>query len=172
MNDFKFDSKLKSFQIQEEFEMKSSSVGTSVFKKKIADKKHPYPTVDAIIKYYDKGKFKGIVLVNRKYAPFGWALPGGFVNYNESVEKAVKREAKEETGLTIKKIDFVGVYSDPRRDKRLHTITTVFLCKASGKIKAHDDAKGIGVFSLNKIPKLCFDHGKIIKNHLKEIRKY
>lgn len=135
-------------------------------------RKHPIPTVDAIILHYEKGKFQGIVLVERKFEPKGMALPGGLAEYGESLEECVKREAKEETGLTINIIKQLHTYSNPKRDKRFHSISTVFLATGRGKLKAGDDAKGVKVYSLKEIPKrLCFDHRKILKDSLKEIKK-
>jgi ADP-ribose pyrophosphatase YjhB (NUDIX family) len=97
--------------------------------------RNPIPTVDIIIEY--KG---GIILIKRKNPPEGWALPGGFVDYGESLETAAFREAKEETGLNIKLIRQFHTYSDPKRDSRHHTITTVYIAKAKGIAIAGDDA--------------------------------
>jgi len=122
----------------------------------------PYLTVDIIIKY--KG---GIVLINRKYKPYGWALPGGFVNYGERVEEAAIREAKEETSLNIKLEKQFHVYSDPKRDPRMHTVSVVFVATGKGKLRASDDAKEANVFSPDKVPELCFDHNRIIEDFIK-----
>lgn len=130
---------------------------------KFLRQKRPFVVVDAIISYFEKGKFRGIVLVERKNPPKGWALPGGFVNYGETLEQAVKREAKEETGLSIKILSQFQAYSAPKRDPRLHAISVVFLCKAKGKIWHGSDAKQAKVFSLKSIPKLAFDHNRAIK---------
>ena len=121
----------------------------------------PFLTVDALIIYEGK-----LVLVKRKNAPYQgrFALPGGFVEVGETVEEAVAREAKEETGLDIEIIKLLGVYSDPSRDPRGHTVTICFLAKGSGNLKAGSDAKETGLFGLNEIPELAFDHNKIIKN--------
>jgi len=121
----------------------------------------PFLTVDALIIYDGK-----LVLVKRKNAPYQdrFALPGGFVEVGETVEEAVAREAKEETGLDIEIIKLLGVYSDPSRDPRGHTVTICFLAKGSGNLKAGSDAKETGLFGLNEIPELAFDHNKIIKN--------
>ncbi len=129
--------------------------------KRVLQNKYPFPTVDAAIKYYEKGEFKGIVLVERKFPPKGWAFPGGFVEQGETLETAVVREAKEETGLDIEVEKQFHTYSEPKRDPRIHTITTVFICKASGKIKSGSDAKNVKLFSLDKIPALAFDHNRI-----------
>ena len=123
---------------------------------------HPYPTVDVIIEM-DCG---GIILIKRKNPPFGWALPGGFVDYGESLEEAAVREALEETSLHITLKDQLHTYSDPKRDKRKHTITTVYLAKAKGKPKAADDAEDIGVFTSDTLPHpLAFDHEQIVSNY-------
>jgi len=121
----------------------------------------PFLTVDALIIYEGK-----LVLVKRKNAPYQgrFALPGGFVEVGETVEEAVAREAKEETGLDIEIIKLLGVYSDPSRDPRGHTVTICFLAKGSGNLKAGSDAKETGLFGLNEIPELAFDHNKIIKD--------
>ena len=134
--------------------------------------RYPFPVVDMIIKYYDGKKFKGIVLVERKNIPKGWAIPGGFIEYGESCENAAIREAKEETGLDIEIVKQLGTYSDPKRDPRIHTISTVFLCKANGKINSGSDAKKAKVFSIKQAQKmkLCFDHNKILKDALKELK--
>jgi O-acetyl-ADP-ribose deacetylase (regulator of RNase III)/ADP-ribose pyrophosphatase YjhB (NUDIX family) len=122
----------------------------------------PFTTVDAIIETGD-----GIVVIERSNPPFGWALPGGFVDYGESLEEAVVREAKEETGLAVTGLKQFHTYSKPGRDPRFHTIATVFLAQAKGKPKAGDDARGVKVVQLNDIEKLsfAFDHKKIIQDY-------
>ena len=123
--------------------------------------KNPIPTVDIIIRTP-----KGIVLVDRKNYPLGWAIPGGFVDYGETVEHAAVREAKEEIGLKVKLVRQFHIYSDPRRDPRQHTISTVFIANAKGLPKAGDDAKNIGVFTHATLPKkLAFDHKQILKDY-------
>lgn len=124
----------------------------------------PFVAVDALIKHYEKKKLAGIVLVERKNPPKGWALPGGFVDYGETLEQAVKREAREETGLKIKIIRQLHTYSNPKRDPRIHCISVAFLCKASGKLKHGSDAKKVKVFPLNRLPKLAFDHKKMVSD--------
>ncbi|WP_245542849.1 inositol monophosphatase family protein [Thermodesulfobacterium hveragerdense] len=126
--------------------------------------KNPFPTVDIIIKFAD-----GIVLIYRKNSPQGWALPGGFVDYGESLEQAAIREAKEETNLDIELEYLLGCYSSPNRDPRFHTISTVFVAKGKGMLKGMDDAKEAQVFKLEKIPwdSLVFDHAQILRDFLK-----
>ena len=97
--------------------------------------RNPFPTVDIIIRIND-----GIVLIKRKNPPYGWALPGGFVDYGESLETAAAREAKEETTLDIRLISQLGAYSDPKRDPRHHTISVVFIAEADGIPKAADSS--------------------------------
>jgi ADP-ribose pyrophosphatase YjhB (NUDIX family) len=123
--------------------------------------RNPIPTVDIIIKL--KG---GIILIKRKNPPEGWALPGGFVDYGETLESAAIREAKEETGLDIKLIRQFHTYSDPWRDPRHHTITTVYVAKAKGTAIAGDDAKEAGVFMKEALPeKIAFDHKEILNDY-------
>ena len=123
--------------------------------------RNPIPTVDIIIEY-----IKGIVLIKRKNPPEGWALPGGFVDYGESLEAAAVREAKEETGLEVELVRQFHTYSDPKRDPRHHTITTVFIAKANGKAVAGDDAQEIGIFRKDNLPEqIVFDHRDIINEY-------
>jgi len=113
-----------------------------------------------------------ILLVKRKHQPFKgkWALPGGFVEYGEKVEDAVVREVFEETGLKTKIVDLVGVYSDPGRDPRGHTVTIVYLLEVvDGELKEGDDASDVKFFDLKRLPTLSFDHDKIIKDILRRI---
>ena len=123
--------------------------------------RNPLPTVDIIIETP-----KGIILVKRKNPPHGWALPGGFVDYGETLEEAAVREAKEETSLNVKLVSVLGAYSDPKRDPRHHTISYVFIARSRGKAKASDDALEIGAFDRNSLPKnLAFDHDKILQDY-------
>jgi len=123
---------------------------------------HPSSTVDIIIEM----KGGGIILIKRKNPPFGWALPGGFVDYGESLEDAAIREAREETSLDITLTSQFHTYSDPQRDPRKHTISTVYLAKADGTPVADDDAQEIGIFSKENLPlQLAFDHGKIVTSY-------
>jgi 8-oxo-dGTP diphosphatase len=126
---------------------------------------NPAPTVDIIIELVDRRE-RPIILIERRNPPFGWAIPGGFVDYGESVETAAIREAKEEISLDVELIEQFHVYSDPKRDPRQHTISIVFIAKATGKPQAADDAKDIGIFLLDNLPaQLCFDHDKILRDY-------
>jgi 8-oxo-dGTP diphosphatase len=119
-------------------------------------------TVDAIIPY--KGK---IVLIKRKNEPYKdyYALPGGIVEYGESVESALRRETKEETGLDVEPYKLVGVYSQPDRDPRGHFVSVCFIAlPKGGELKASSDAKEVALFDLDSIPKLAFDHNKMIED--------
>jgi len=131
--------------------------------------KTPYLAVDGIIQLFDKNDdFKGIVLIERKNPPFGLAIPGGFVDVGEKVEDALLREMKEETSLEVEIIKLLGVYSDPKRDPRFHTVSVVFICKAYGIPKASSDAKEVKIYKLEEIPydRLVFDHEKILKDYI------
>jgi len=124
--------------------------------------KNPVPTVDIIIHIGDK-----IVLIERKNEPFGWAIPGGFVDYGESFETTAMREAEEETGLRVKNLKQFRCYSDPQRDPRQHTVTCVFTAEAEGTPVAGDDAVNAVLFALDNLPEnLCFDHGEILADYL------
>ena len=125
--------------------------------------RNPLVTVDIIIEVNDK-----IVLIQRVNPPHGWALPGGFVDYGESLESSAIREAKEETSLDVTLKEQFHTYSDPDRDPRHHTVTTVFIGKGAGTPKAADDAKRLGVFTENDLPKpIVFDHRKIIDDYFR-----
>jgi 8-oxo-dGTP diphosphatase len=127
--------------------------------------RNPAPTVDIIIELIDR-PHRPIVLIERHNEPFGWAIPGGFVDYGESVETAAKREAQEETGLEVELIEQFLVYSDPSRDPRKHTLSVVFLATATGNPQAGDDAKGLEIFEQWRLPSnLCFDHDKILRDY-------
>ncbi len=124
---------------------------------------NPVPTVDIIIEVQGQS----IVLIERKNPPYGWAIPGGFVDYGESVEHAAVREAREETGLDVHLKGILGVYSDPARDSRIHTISTVFVASASGLPSAGDDAASASVFDIATLPdELAFDHAIILRHYL------
>lgn len=125
--------------------------------------RNPVPTVDIIIRIN-----QAIVLIERRNPPYGWALPGGFVDYGESLEIAAKREALEETGLAVKNLQQFRAYSDPKRDPRQHTISYVFTAEANGQPEAGDDAAAVRLFSIDDLPSpLCFDHEQILADYLK-----
>jgi ADP-ribose pyrophosphatase YjhB (NUDIX family) len=129
---------------------------------------NPFPTVDVIIEVMDGRKRKGVVLIERKNPPPGWALPGGFVGYGESLEAAAVREAREETSLEVELIGQLGAYSDPSRDPRFHTISTVFLARASGEPRGADDAvSAIVADPRDRGRPLAFDHRKILDDYLR-----
>lgn len=123
--------------------------------------RNPFPTVDIIIEYNN-----GIILIERRNPPFGWALPGGFVDYGETLEEAARREAKEETSLEVHDLKLLGCYSDPDRDSRKHTISTVYVGKGHGTPQAADDAVNLSCYLLDALPEqLCFDHARILSDY-------
>ena len=135
--------------------------------------KYPIPTVDIIIEIKRKNGQEGIILIKRKNPPHGWALPGGFVDRGESLEEAAVREAKEETSLDIKLINQFHTYSDPNRDPRKHTISTVYVATAQGRPIAQDDALDIMIFTEEEINfPLAFDHQKILADYFKQKNDY
>ncbi len=122
---------------------------------------YPIPTVDIIIEMQG-----GFILIERKNPPYGWAIPGGFVDYGESLEQAARREAKEETNLGLKNLTQLHVYSHPGRDPRFHTISTVFVAEGTGKPMPKSDALNLKIFNRKNLPeKFAFDHKKIIKDY-------
>ncbi len=128
--------------------------------------RNPVPTVDIIIEVPREDGSHGIVLIKRKNPPYGWALPGGFVDYGETLEEAAIREAKEETSLDIQIKCQMHTYSDPNRDPRQHTISTVFIAHAEGEPQARDDAQDIAVYSREELDfSLAFDHKKILEDY-------
>ena len=138
----------------------------------MTDYKIPSLTADIFI-FDDEFNF---ILIKRKNNPYKdfWALPGGFVEYGESVETAAVREAKEETSIDVELIDLVNVYSDPNRDPRGHTVTVAYTAKGDMSTKkADDDASDIAIFSYQKLDEIniAFDHEKIIKDCLKKAKK-
>jgi 8-oxo-dGTP diphosphatase len=127
----------------------------------------PLLAADVIIELTD---FPGrpIVLIERANPPYGWAIPGGFVDLGEIVEQAAIREAREEVGLEVHLIALLGIYSDPSRDTRGHTVTAVYVANAAGKPVAADDAKNCRLFSLNELPEsLAFDHAQVLADYKK-----
>ncbi len=125
--------------------------------------RNPLVTVDIIIEIDSR-----IVLIERRNPPHGWALPGGFVDYGESLEMAAAREAGEETCLEVALVDQFHSYSGPDRDPRHHTVTTVFIAVATGTPRAEDDAKNIGLFSENDLPsRIAFDHEIILNDYFR-----
>ncbi len=127
--------------------------------------RNPVPTVDIIVELVDR-PHRPIILIERKNPPLGWAIPGGFVDYGESVETAAVREAQEEISLQVELIEQFHVYSHPNRDPRQHTISIVFIALGKGEPKAADDAKNLGIFHHWDIPaSLCFDHDIILQDY-------
>jgi ADP-ribose pyrophosphatase YjhB (NUDIX family) len=124
--------------------------------------RNPFPTVDIIIRMEDGG----IVLIQRKNPPYGWAIPGGFVDYGESLEDAAVREAREETSLNVSLRRQLGAYSDPGRDPRMHTISVVFIADGHGTPQAADDAADLAVFHPDPLPEpMAFDHRQILQDY-------
>ncbi len=131
----------------------------------MATYRNPVPTVDIIIQI--DGDPEKIVLIERKNEPYGWALPGGFVDYGETLESAAVREAREETSLEVKLVRQFHSYSDPLRDIRQHTITTVFIAHATGQPRAADDARKVIVCNPRNLPEnMAFDHRTIIDDYI------
>jgi 8-oxo-dGTP diphosphatase len=125
---------------------------------------NPLPAVDIIIEYEDQG----LVFIERQKPPHGWALPGGFVEYGESLEAAAVREAGEETGLIVRLLGQFHSYSDPGRDPRQHIITTVFVARGTGHPQAASDARSLAIFPPEELPSpLAFDHEEILQDYRK-----
>jgi len=132
--------------------------------------RNPTPTVDIIIACPGRK----VVLIERRNTPFGWALPGGFVDYGETVENAAIREAREETGLAVELTGLHGVYSDPKRDARKHTLSVVFTATPldMSELGAGDDAVNAEVFSLDGLPEpLVFDHALILADYARKFSR-
>lgn len=130
--------------------------------------RNPKPTVDVIVEIDGK-----ILLVRRKNPPFGWAIPGGFIDYGESAETAAVREIREETGVEISGLIQFHCYSDPRRDPRHHTVTIVFTASGEGTPRAGDDAAGCGLFTGDALPSpLAFDHADILADYFRAKREH
>ncbi len=126
----------------------------------------PLLTVDIIIEMRDRPE-QPIVLIERKYPPHGWALPGGFVDVGERLEMAALREAREETSLDVELRALLGCYSDPARDPRGHTVSAVYVASASGEPAAQDDARNLACYPPAQCPQLVFDHAQIIRDYLR-----
>lgn len=123
--------------------------------------RNPFPTVDVVVETDG-----GVVLVERRNPPRGWALPGGFVDYGETVEDAARREVREETGLEVELTALLGVYSDPARDPRQHNLSVVYVGRAHGTPRGGDDAARAEVFDPEALPApLCFDHERILADY-------
>ncbi len=123
--------------------------------------RNPVPTVDIIIEIGEQ-----IVLIDRKNPPFGWALPGGFVDYGESFEQAAVREAAEETSIAVKNLRQFRTYSDPGRDTRMHTASTVFIASGEEEPTAGDDAARAALFTKDNLPPdMAFDHARILADY-------
>ena len=125
----------------------------------------PQLTADIIIEMIDRPG-RPIVLIERKYPPPGWALPGGFVDVGETLESAAVREAREETSLDVTLNLLLGNYSDPLRDSRGHTVSAVYIAEAQGEPRAADDARHLALYDPRKTPPLAFDHERIIRDYL------
>jgi len=127
----------------------------------------PLLAADAIIELADKPG-RPIVLIERKNPPYGWAIPGGFMDVGERLEMAAIREAKEEVCLDVSLIALLGMYSDPARDDRGHTVTAVYVAEASGEPQAADDARNLAIFELDHLPEeLAFDHKQVLEDYRK-----
>lgn len=125
----------------------------------------PLLAADALIELTNRPG-RPIVLIERKNPPYGWAIPGGFVDVGETVEAAAIREAREETTLEVELKDLLGIYSHPKRDHRGHTVTAIYVAESSGTPIAADDAKSVGVFTLDNLPQpLAFDHARVLEDY-------
>ena len=127
----------------------------------------PIIAADAIIELLDYPD-RPIVLIERKNPPPGWAIPGGFVDVGESVPDAAVREAKEETSMDVELVCLLGVYSDPSRDPRGHTVSMIYVARAHGEPVAADDAASVGIFNPAEVDvPLAFDHAQILRDYLR-----
>ena len=127
----------------------------------------PLIAADIIIELVDHPE-RPIVLIERKNPPYGWAIPGGFMDVGERLEVAAIREAKEEVCLDVSLKALLGIYSDPKRDDRGHTVTAVYVAEARGEPQAADDAKNLAIFEMDKLPEqLAFDHMQVLEDYRK-----
>ncbi|MDP2901773.1 MAG: NUDIX hydrolase [Methylovulum sp.] len=125
----------------------------------------PLLAADILIELIDLPE-RPFVLIERANPPFGWAVPGGFVDVGETVENAAIREAKEETSLDVNLTVLLGLYSNPKRDPRNHTVTAVYIAEARGLPVAADDAKHCGIFTFDNLPgELAFDHAQVLADY-------
>ena len=125
----------------------------------------PLIAADTLIELIDRPG-RPFVLIERANPPYGWAVPGGFIDIGETVEQAAIREAKEETSLDVKLTALLGIYSDPKRDPRNHTVTAVYIAEATGTPEAADDAKHCGIYTFDNLPaELAFDHAQVISDY-------
>lgn len=125
----------------------------------------PLLAADALIELVDQPE-RPIVLIERKNPPYGWAIPGGFVDVGETVETAAVREALEEVSLQVRLSGLLGIYSSPTRDPRGHTVTAIYLAEARGMPVAADDARSVGIFTLDRLPSpLAFDHAVVLEDY-------
>ncbi|MDD5555818.1 MAG: NUDIX hydrolase [bacterium] len=130
-------------------------------------REHPVPTVDILIRRVKEGR-EAVVLVRRKNPPHGWAIPGGFLEYGERAEDCAVREALEETGIEVTLTGLLGVYSDPSRDPRVHTVSAVYTAEGEGEPRADSDAAEAGIFAEDELPsEIAFDHRAILSDYFR-----